>query len=168
MKLVFVDLPELAPLRRKYSDHPIGSRERAYSLVGIALRRHPELKYPCCVCGSKKAVPHHENYSLPLHVAFLCKPHHQQRHHELGWGQAKRIWEKRFVPKFGIVLKKHLEETLSCFSPRKTKTAEDIAFALHIERSAASNRLVDLFILKLLTRKRDGKLWRYSRTSPTN
>lgn len=63
-----------------------------------------------------------------------------------------------------IELPEHLSETLGCFvASRGSKTAEVIAAKLGIERSAASNRLTDLFLLGLLTRKRNGKFLDYSR-----
>ncbi len=65
-----------------------------------------------------------------------------------------------------IELPEHLSETLGCFiTSRGAKTTEEIAAKLGIDRGAANNRLVDLLILKLLTRKRTGKWWQYSRAS---
>lgn len=34
----------------------------------------------CVVCGSVHAEMHHPDYSLPLHVIWLCKEHHAQVH----------------------------------------------------------------------------------------
>lgn len=34
---------------------------------------------PCWVCG-KHAEAHHPDYSTPLDVVWLCKPHHKQAH----------------------------------------------------------------------------------------
>ncbi len=63
-----------------------------------------------------------------------------------------------------IELPEHLSETLGCFiTSSKPKTAGVIAAKLDIEPGAASNRLVDLFSLGLLTRKRSGKFWLYTR-----
>lgn len=60
-------------------------------------------------------------------------------------------------------LPEHLSEVLSLIPKGKSKTAIDIAVGLSIASGAASNRLMDLLLLKLLKRKRDGKFWRYSR-----
>lgn len=38
---------------------------------------------PCEVCGDKKTDGHHEDYSKPLDVRWLCRTHHQRRHAEL-------------------------------------------------------------------------------------
>ena len=37
---------------------------------------------PCEVCG-KKAHAHHEDYSKPLEVTWLCHKHHRERHIQL-------------------------------------------------------------------------------------
>ena len=35
---------------------------------------------PCAVCGKDKTQGHHEDYSKPLDVVWLCIRHHQDRH----------------------------------------------------------------------------------------
>lgn len=35
---------------------------------------------PCDVCGEVKSIRHHEDYSKPLEVRFLCALHHKQLH----------------------------------------------------------------------------------------
>lgn len=43
--------------------------------------------YNCQKCGQEKALnAHHDDYSKPLDVQFLCVKCHQARHRELGWG----------------------------------------------------------------------------------
>lgn len=39
---------------------------------------------PCVVCGSTEKIErHHEDYSKPKEVTFLCKKHHSERHVEI-------------------------------------------------------------------------------------
>jgi hypothetical protein len=58
---------------------------RAARLVSEALKRGDLMKQPCEVCGSTMRVEgHHEDYSKPLEVKWLCKLHHRQRHIEIG------------------------------------------------------------------------------------
>ena len=90
----------------------IAARKRAWRLVNLervkanqkAVRlRHPEKhaaraaarraiklgllkKKPCQRCGSSVVEAHHEDYSKPLDVEFLCMDHHIERHSELGGG----------------------------------------------------------------------------------
>lgn len=40
-------------------------------------------KYPCEKCGSSKAHGHHEDYSKPFDVTWLCPKHHAERHVEI-------------------------------------------------------------------------------------
>lgn len=35
---------------------------------------------PCVVCGGLKSEGHHEDYSKPLDVVWLCRKHHMERH----------------------------------------------------------------------------------------
>ncbi len=39
-------------------------------------------RQPCEVCGNPKSHGHHEDYSKPLDVIWLCISHHQQHHAE--------------------------------------------------------------------------------------
>jgi len=41
---------------------------------GILVRK------PCIVCGNKKAEGHHQDYSKPLDIKWLCDLHHQHLH----------------------------------------------------------------------------------------
>ncbi|EEE04594.1 gene 26 protein [Burkholderia multivorans CGD2M] len=35
---------------------------------------------PCEVCGAEKADAHHDDYSKPLEIQWLCHSHHMLRH----------------------------------------------------------------------------------------
>jgi hypothetical protein len=65
---------------------PAQRKQYAYNLIGNA-RTHGRIQNePCCVCGSKKAHAHHEDYANPFRVTFLCPLHHKQRHTQLRGG----------------------------------------------------------------------------------
>ncbi len=60
---------------------------RAVSKLNDAIRRGHLIKQPCQVCGRVDHVHgHHDDYSKPLHVMWLCPVHHRERHRQLGWG----------------------------------------------------------------------------------
>ena len=40
-------------------------------------------RQPCKVCGEMKVHAHHEDYTKPLDVMWLCVKHHAERHVEL-------------------------------------------------------------------------------------
>lgn len=39
-----------------------------------------KLKKEKCFCGEKEVHAHHDDYSKPLEVMWLCRIHHKERH----------------------------------------------------------------------------------------
>lgn len=70
--------------QRSRERHP--DRYRAHNAVNNALRDGRLQRQPCKVCGNLKAEAHHEDYSKPLSVEWLCFRHHREHGH----GQAVR------------------------------------------------------------------------------
>jgi hypothetical protein len=58
--------------------HP--EKRRAHNAVQTAIRNGSIVKSPCVECGSGKAHAHHDDYSKPLEIVWLCHTHHMQRH----------------------------------------------------------------------------------------
>lgn len=57
---------------------------RAWNLVYRAIRRGDLHRQPCEVCGSKERIhAHHDDYSKPLIVRWLCRKHHMMHHKSL-------------------------------------------------------------------------------------
>ena len=54
-------------------------KKKAHMAVKNALRSGRMHRHPCCICGNK-AHAHHEDYSKPLEVIWLCPKHHGERH----------------------------------------------------------------------------------------
>lgn len=68
--------------KKKYVlNHP--DRRKATSAVSAAIRSGKLIKQPCEKCGNKKAEAHHDDYSKPFKIKWLCDFHHKQRHKEL-------------------------------------------------------------------------------------
>ena len=63
--------------RQRHAD-----RYKAHRLVAYAVKAGRLPKRPCCVCG-EEAEAHHDDYSKPLEVRWLCRVHHVQVHLEL-------------------------------------------------------------------------------------
>lgn len=65
-------------VREKYPE-----KYRARTAVGNAIRDGRLIRLPCEVCGHPKTEGHHDDYSRPLDVRWLCKEHHEAFHHSL-------------------------------------------------------------------------------------
>lgn len=51
-------------------------KRKAHNIVNNALRDGKLIKYPCRDCGNTDSEAHHDDYSRPLEVVWLCKSHH--------------------------------------------------------------------------------------------
>lgn len=59
-------------------------KNRAHKAVGYALVCGKLERQPCGRCGTNRRVhAHHDDYSRPLDVMWLCPTHHRERHREL-------------------------------------------------------------------------------------
>jgi hypothetical protein len=64
------------------------NKYRAHAMVGRAIRAGNLVRRPCEVCGTDKRIhAHHDDYSMPLNVRWLCSAHHAQWHQENGEGR---------------------------------------------------------------------------------
>ena len=66
-----------AKANRRYPE-----KAKARRAVSYAVRTGKLKRQPCGVCG-ERAEAHHENYSRPLEITWLCLKHHRDRHREL-------------------------------------------------------------------------------------
>lgn len=55
-------------------------RANAHHITSAAIRDGKIKKKPCEVCGSLDVQAHHDDYSKPLEVRWLCVPHHNEHH----------------------------------------------------------------------------------------
>lgn len=61
--------------RKKYP-----ARFRAHSAVNYALQKGKLVRQPCEICGATKSEAHHDDYSKPLEVRWLCRTCHGLAH----------------------------------------------------------------------------------------
>lgn len=54
---------------------------KAQTMLNNAIRDKRVVRMACCMCG-KKAHAHHEDYTKPFSVIWLCPMHHQRLHHK--------------------------------------------------------------------------------------
>lgn len=71
--------------RQKYPN-----KYKAHSIVNNAIRGKRLFSMPCEICGAEKTHAHHDDYSKPLNVRWLCPAHHRQWHDENGEGKNAR------------------------------------------------------------------------------
>ena len=55
-------------------------KSRCKNLFHSAVRRGKIVRGPCTICGTRPSEGHHEDYSKPLEVVWLCRPCHAYAH----------------------------------------------------------------------------------------
>ncbi len=65
--------------KRKFNQE----KYRAGNMLHSAIRDGRLIRQPCEVCGDIKSQGHHDDYSKPLEVRWLCFKHHQMQHGKL-------------------------------------------------------------------------------------
>jgi hypothetical protein len=66
--------------RRRYASAEGRERFMARSLARRAISAGKLQREPCEVCGAAEVEAHHDDYSQPLKVRWLCRPHHRAHH----------------------------------------------------------------------------------------
>jgi len=65
--------------QRSLANNPV--RAAAIKIYKYAIRRGQLVRGPCAVCGTTEGIDgHHTDYTQPLNVVWLCKPHHREEH----------------------------------------------------------------------------------------
>lgn len=118
---------------------------QAHRLVRRAVRQG------CSACASTfRLLAHHDDYSKPLDVIWLCDSCHQERHRKLGWGIGGR--------KAG-----GSHRALGPYTKRTTRL-RDAFFAW---KSARPGRLHHQFARALGVRERDLSRWLNGHSEPS-
>ncbi len=68
----------------------IRTQMAATSKVAKAIKSGALVRQPCEVCGAEKVDAHHDDYSKPLDVRWLCRKHHLHHHRGAGSGVCLR------------------------------------------------------------------------------
>lgn len=79
--------------RPKHSElsEPARKKANARAYLHVYVKRGKVKKGQCEICGSKRAEAHHEDYSKPLEVHWLCRDHHLELHQAIKSNQAVRL-----------------------------------------------------------------------------
>jgi hypothetical protein len=68
----------LVKYRRQNPGKNLARKQVQNALIkGILVRQ------PCAVCGNEKSQGHHNDYTKPLDVIWLCDKHHKERHKQI-------------------------------------------------------------------------------------
>lgn len=67
-----------AKYRYRFKPDPV--KKRAGHIVYTEVRAGRLIPQPCEVCGAPKTDAHHDDYSKPLDVRWLCRIHHSREH----------------------------------------------------------------------------------------
>ena len=68
-----------------YRESPdVKGKRLTHAAVQMAIRNGKLKRMPCMICGNEKTDAHHDNYSRPLDVVWLCRLHHAERHKSMG------------------------------------------------------------------------------------
>jgi hypothetical protein len=65
-----------ASKRRYLKKYP--EKVKAHRIVYNAVKSGELKRLPCWICGALKVEAHHEDYSKPLEVIWVCNKHHYQ------------------------------------------------------------------------------------------
>ncbi len=116
---------------RKYKtikDPLIEVRKRARRITQDLLREGKIDKTPCVVCGNEDVIAHHEDYSRPDDVIWICETHHKAYHDgEIGLFKNKLWWNpKRLIPRRMRKqnIPKKYQEQIEQFKKKKRQKAE--------------------------------------------
>lgn len=56
-------------------------KKKAHRAIQNRVRRGRIIREPCVECGNPKSHGHHEDYSKPFDIIWLCALHHNRKHH---------------------------------------------------------------------------------------
>ncbi len=80
-------------------------KTKANNIVYKSLQKGTLIKKSCEVCGLKKTEGHHNDYTKPLEVTWLCRHHHEAMHPEFYTKKEKtHIPCPRDYPKYYLLL----------------------------------------------------------------
>jgi hypothetical protein len=64
--------------RKRRASNPL--KTTAHYMISNAIRDKRLVRMPCEKCGNPKSEAHHDDYSKPLEVRWLCFKHHREHH----------------------------------------------------------------------------------------
>ena len=88
--------------RKEIEDPLILLRQKLRRKTRDLIKRGILRRGRCVVCGSRDVVPHHEDYSDPFQVIWLCERHHEEYHEgKIVLFGGKLSWDPRRLTEVG-------------------------------------------------------------------
>lgn len=69
-----------ADKRKNYKKNIYGDKQRAQQVIRNLIYRGRLIRDKCVFCGIYPSDAHHEDYSLPRAIVWLCRQHHKDVH----------------------------------------------------------------------------------------
>jgi len=89
--------------RREIKDPLILLRKKVRRKTNDLVRRGVLRRGRCVVCGSRDVIPHHEDYSDPFQVIWLCGRHHEEYHEgKILLFDGKLRWDPKRLTEVGV------------------------------------------------------------------
>lgn len=87
-KKYFIRNPEKKIIQDKAEEKRKNSSKHTFKILARqflynAIRRKAISKSPCEICGKIKVQAHHDDYTKPLEVRWLCSIHHGEHHRKV-------------------------------------------------------------------------------------
>lgn len=115
-----------------------GARRLANYMVSTAIKKGTLVKKKCEVCSEDKSEAHHDDYSKPLDVRWLCRSCHRAWHASNGYND----FSVRPRPRIGKTRKSFLKTVSSAAVIKKvTKSASNVMRVENISQSDISDRI---------------------------
>ena len=85
-------------------------------------------RLPCEVCGERKTHAHHDDYSKPLEVKWLCKKHHDEHHREEREDRRKAVnlLDRELIKSNFARLKSEVNQILRDISRRRDRVHDEV------------------------------------------
>lgn len=88
--------------RKEIKDPLVLLRKKVRRKTNDLIRRGALRRGRCIVCRSRDVVPHHEDYSDPFQVIWLCEDHHEQYHEgKISLFDGKLRWDPKRLTEVG-------------------------------------------------------------------
>lgn len=66
---------------RYHNNQDFHAKKKARNMVGARVANGTIIPQPCEKCGALPSEAHHDDYSKPLEIRWLCQTHHLAHHH---------------------------------------------------------------------------------------